>query len=35
LSFAFWEWLAIGGIYFCLYVMAALLPAAEERSGHD
>lgn len=27
LSFAFWEWLAIAGIYVCLYVMAFLLPA--------
>jgi hypothetical protein len=28
LSFAFWEWTAIGGVYACLYVMAALLPAS-------
>ncbi len=34
LSFAFWEWAAIAGIYACLYVMAALLPAAAD-SGHD
>lgn len=27
LSFAFWEWVAIGGIYVSLYVMAFLLPA--------
>jgi hypothetical protein len=27
LSFAFWEWLAIAGIYACLYIMAILLPA--------
>lgn len=27
LSFAFWEWVAIGGIYASLYVMAFLLPA--------
>ena len=30
LSFAFWEWTAIAGIYACLYVMAALLPAAPD-----
>jgi len=30
LSFAFWEWAAIAGIYACLYVMAGLLPAASE-----
>jgi hypothetical protein len=30
LSFAFWEWAAIAGIYLCLYVMAALLPAHPE-----
>jgi hypothetical protein len=27
LSFAFWEWVAIGGIYVSLYVMAFLLPS--------
>jgi len=31
LSFAFWEWAAIAGIYACLYVMAALLPAEPDR----
>ncbi len=30
LSFAFWEWVAVGGIYVSLYVMALLLPAAAE-----
>ena len=34
LSFAFWEWAAIAGIYGCLYVMALLLPAAAD-SGDD
>lgn len=34
LSFAFWEWLAIGGVYFCLYVMAVLLPARPEDAGN-
>jgi hypothetical protein len=32
LSFAFWEWLAIGGIYFCLYVIAVLLPGTADRA---
>lgn len=32
LSFAFWEWTAIGGVYACLYVIAGLLPALPERA---
>ncbi len=31
LSFAFWEWLAIAGIYLCLYLMAFLLPPTPHR----
>lgn len=35
LSFAFWEWLAIAGIYVSLYVMALLLPSAPPAAGGD
>lgn len=33
LSFAFWEWLAIAGIYVCLYVMTIVLPRSPATDG--